>query len=115
MILDTIGLLNSAYQYGKYAYVGGGQTGQLHNILEPAVYGVPVLFGTKHHKFPEASLFVSKGFGFEVSTKIQAKSQIEFLETSYSNIAEELTDFMSSQSSLSNEIVKRILKEIIPR
>jgi 3-deoxy-D-manno-octulosonic-acid transferase len=52
LILDTIGLLSFAYKYGRLAFVGGGFRGQLHNILEPAVYGLPVLFGPNHQKFP---------------------------------------------------------------
>ena len=54
-ILDTIGLLSKAYSYANIAYVGGamGTTG-LHNILEPAVFGVPIIIGKNYLKFPEA-------------------------------------------------------------
>ncbi|WP_339876889.1 3-deoxy-D-manno-octulosonic acid transferase [Olleya marilimosa] len=54
-ILDTIGLLSKAYSYADIAYVGGamGNTG-LHNILEPAVFGVPIIIGKNYQKFPEA-------------------------------------------------------------
>lgn len=54
-IIDTIGLLSKIYSYADIAYVGGamGHTG-LHNILEPAVFGVPILIGKHYHKFPEA-------------------------------------------------------------
>jgi 3-deoxy-D-manno-octulosonic-acid transferase len=65
LILDTIGHLASAYAYGKLAVIGGGFRGQLHNILEPSVYGLPVLFGPKHEKFPEAKQFIEAGIGFE--------------------------------------------------
>ena len=51
LILDTIGHLTSAYQYADYALIGGGFSGNLHNILEPAVYGLPVFFGPRHQKF----------------------------------------------------------------
>ncbi|WP_028376682.1 3-deoxy-D-manno-octulosonic acid transferase [Leeuwenhoekiella sp. MAR_2009_132] len=55
LILDTIGLLSKAYAYASIAYVGGaaGQTG-MHNILEPATFGIPILTGTRIDKFPEA-------------------------------------------------------------
>ncbi|WGK65506.1 3-deoxy-D-manno-octulosonic acid transferase [Croceiramulus getboli] len=55
LILDTIGLLSRAYAYGDLAYVGGaaGDTG-LHNILEPATFGLPILCGPHIEKFPEA-------------------------------------------------------------
>ena len=68
MILDTIGQLSSAYQYGSVAFVGGGFSGSLHNILEPLAYGLPVLFGPKHQKFPEAKQFLDLGFAQQISS-----------------------------------------------
>jgi 3-deoxy-D-manno-octulosonic-acid transferase len=65
-ILDTIGQLGAAYQYGNFAFVGGGFSGSLHNILEPAAYGLPILFGPKHGKFPEAQQLIDLGFAKEV-------------------------------------------------
>ena len=55
LIIDTIGLLTKIYSYADIAYVGGaaGNTG-LHNILEPATFGVPILIGDNFEKFPEA-------------------------------------------------------------
>lgn len=54
-VIDTIGLLSKIYNYADIAYVGGamGTTG-LHNILEPAVFGVPIIIGKDYSKFPEA-------------------------------------------------------------
>ena len=68
LILDTIGHLSAAYQYGADAFVGGGFSGSLHNILEPLAYGLPVLFGPKHEKFPEAQQFIDLGFAQVVET-----------------------------------------------
>jgi 3-deoxy-D-manno-octulosonic-acid transferase len=48
--------------------VGGGFSGSLHNILEPLAYGLPVLFGPKHEKFPEAQQFIDLGFAQVVDT-----------------------------------------------
>ena len=67
LVLDTIGHLSSAYAYAKVAYVGGGFSGKLHNILEPGVYGIPVLFGPKFSRFPEAEQFIETGIGFSVA------------------------------------------------
>ncbi|CAL65259.1 3-deoxy-D-manno-octulosonic acid transferase [Christiangramia forsetii] len=55
LILDTIGFLGRAYSYANIAYVGGaaGTTG-LHNILEPATFGIPIIIGENFSKFPEA-------------------------------------------------------------
>ena len=54
LILDTIGLLSRCYKYADVAYVGGGFDDGIHNILEPSVFGIPVFFGPKHKKNPEA-------------------------------------------------------------
>jgi 3-deoxy-D-manno-octulosonic-acid transferase len=66
LILNTIGHLTDAYAYGEIAYVGGGFSGNLHNILEPSVFGLPVIFGPKFDRFPEASAFITAGIGFSV-------------------------------------------------
>ncbi|RZW57226.1 MAG: 3-deoxy-D-manno-octulosonic acid transferase [Flavobacteriaceae bacterium] len=62
LILDTIGLLSKVYNYADIAYVGGalGQTG-LHNTLEPAVFGVPIIIGPNYQNFPEAIDMITQG------------------------------------------------------
>lgn len=69
-IIDTIGLLTRLYNYAEIAYVGGaaGKTG-LHNILEPATFGVPIVIGKNFEKFPEAKALQDLGGLFSVSTK----------------------------------------------
>ncbi|NNE33030.1 MAG: 3-deoxy-D-manno-octulosonic acid transferase [Winogradskyella sp.] len=61
-ILDTIGYLSKVYSYADIAYVGGGagRTG-LHNVLEPAVFGVPIIIGKNYEKFPEAKALIKAG------------------------------------------------------
>ncbi|MES2617592.1 MAG: glycosyltransferase N-terminal domain-containing protein [Bacteroidota bacterium] len=66
MILNTIGHLASAYNYADIAFIGGGFTGQLHNILEPLSFGAPVVTGPIHHKFPEAEMARQAGVLFEI-------------------------------------------------
>lgn len=70
LIIDTIGLLSKIYSYADIAYVGGalGNTG-LHNTLEPAVFGVPIIIGNHHQKFPEAQAMIDNGGMFSVSNK----------------------------------------------
>ncbi|QNK77377.1 3-deoxy-D-manno-octulosonic acid transferase [Winogradskyella sp. PAMC22761] len=61
-ILDTIGYLSKVYSYADIAYVGGGAgTTGLHNILEPAVFGIPILIGENYKKFPEAKTLIDLG------------------------------------------------------
>ncbi|MBT8259569.1 MAG: 3-deoxy-D-manno-octulosonic acid transferase [Bacteroidia bacterium] len=67
LVLDTIGLLSKAYSYADIAYVGGamGTTG-LHNTLEAAIFGVPILIGPNHKRFPEAMDMINSGGMFVV-------------------------------------------------
>lgn len=60
LIIDTIGLLTKIYSYADIAYVGGAFATGLHNTLEPAVYGVPVIIGPDYHGFKEAEELVGK-------------------------------------------------------
>ena len=67
LIIDCYGLLSSVYQYGDVAYVGGGFGAGIHNVLEAAVWGMPVLFGPNNKKFQEAQgLLIAQG-GFEIT------------------------------------------------
>lgn len=62
LIIDCFGLLSSIYRYGEVAYIGGGFGVGIHNTLEAAVYGIPVIFGSKYQKFMEAvQLIENKG------------------------------------------------------
>ena len=60
-IIDTIGLLTKIYSYADAAYVGGGFRTGLHNILEPATFGIPVVIGPVYNKFKEAVDLVNLG------------------------------------------------------
>ncbi|MDP4724112.1 MAG: hypothetical protein NWS31_07410 [Crocinitomicaceae bacterium] len=77
-ILDTIGHLSAAYQYGSVAFIGGGFSGSLHNILEPAAYGLPVLFGPKHEKFPEAQQFIDLGLASQIVSSASLNEALQF-------------------------------------
>lgn len=67
LIVDCFGLLSSIYHFGEVAYVGGGFGVGIHNVLEAAVWNMPVLFGPNNSRFQEAQgLLKSKG-GFEIT------------------------------------------------
>ncbi|HNY14742.1 MAG TPA: glycosyltransferase N-terminal domain-containing protein [Bacteroidales bacterium] len=61
MIIDNIGMLSSAYRYAFLAEVGGGFGKGIHNVLEAACWGVPVVFGPEHKKFREAVGLIKEG------------------------------------------------------
>lgn len=75
LIIDTVGLLTKTYAYADIAFVGGasGNTG-LHNILEPAAFGIPVIIGKNHHKFPEARMLQQKEGLFSVNNPAECST-----------------------------------------
>ena len=66
LIIDCYGLLSSIYRYGDVAYVGGGFGVGIHNVLEAAVWGMPVIFGPNNKRFQEAQGLIAANGGFEV-------------------------------------------------
>lgn len=79
-IIDTIGILGKIYSYADIAYVGGGfGTSGLHNILEPAAFGVPIIIGPNHEKFPEAIAMIHMGGCIAVSNKEEIKETLSSL------------------------------------
>lgn len=69
LIIDNIGMLSSLYQYADIAYIGGGFGAGIHNTLEAAAFGMPVIFGPKYQKFKEARDLVELKGGFTISTQ----------------------------------------------
>ncbi|MBU6220939.1 MAG: hypothetical protein KGQ50_09820 [Bacteroidetes bacterium] len=66
LFLDTLGMLKYAYRYAQLAYVGGGFGKGIHNLLEPIVYELPVIFGPNFKAFQEAHFLVENGGGFSI-------------------------------------------------
>jgi 3-deoxy-D-manno-octulosonic-acid transferase len=100
LILNTMGMLSSVYQYGTIAFVGGGFNSGIHNILEPSVFGLPVLFGVNHHKFNEATDMLALKAGFEVSNEQGLTEQIKvFLND---NVLLKHTAFLAKSYVLNN-------------
>jgi 3-deoxy-D-manno-octulosonic-acid transferase len=79
-VVDTIGLLTKIYNYADIAYVGGamGTTG-LHNTLEAATFGVPIVIGKNHKKFPEANAMLSNGGLFSIRAFESLESTLNML------------------------------------
>jgi len=74
-IIDTIGILSKIYSYADIAYVGGGLgTSGLHNTLEAAVFGVPIIIGNHYKKFPEASAMIERQGMFSISNQTELNS-----------------------------------------
>ncbi|GGH07859.1 3-deoxy-D-manno-octulosonic acid transferase [Pedobacter zeae] len=68
LIVDNIGMLSSLYQYGNVAYIGGGFGVGIHNTLEAAAFGLPVIFGPNYDKFQEAKELIALGAAKSISS-----------------------------------------------
>lgn len=79
LVVNAIGFLSSIYQYGTVAFIGGGFTNGIHNILEPTVYGLPVLFGPNYKKFNEAFEVIDLNVGFVVNDANELTKQLNTL------------------------------------
>ena len=82
LIIDNVGMLSRLYRYGEFAYVGGAFGKGLHNILEPACYGVPIFFGNKNYRrFQEAVDLINRGGAFAVNDFQDLKVKYELVNT----------------------------------
>lgn len=74
LIIDNMGMLSSLYQYGHIAYIGGGFGVGIHNTLEAATFGLPVIFGPNYYKFREAKELISEEAAFSIKDQDELKA-----------------------------------------
>jgi len=79
LVIDNIGMLSSLYQYGNVAYIGGGFGAGIHNTLEAAAFGLPVIFGPNYSKFKEAKDLLALDAGFTITNEWELKQITEKL------------------------------------
>ncbi len=108
LLLDTIGHLASAYSYGNIAYVGGGFSGKLHNILEPAVFGLPVIFGPHFKNFPEAAQFIHQGIGFSICNLVELERCIEKIASDYQQLFKKAETFVELNKGAKDKIIAHL-------
>ena len=105
LIIDNIGLLSSIYQYGSIAYIGGGFGAGIHNTLEAAAFGLPVIFGPRYDKFQEAKDLI------DLRAAISIKDQHELSEA-FRTFSEDHTagiiakDYVSAKKGSTDQIVQ---------
>ena len=81
IIIDSIGKLSRLYRLANFAYIGGGFSDGIHNILEPAVYNIPIFFGNRHFKkYKEAIDMVNLKAAFPVSDATDLTNKVKALE-----------------------------------
>ena len=108
LIIDCFGVLSSIYRYGNIAYIGGGFGAGIHNTLEAAVYGIPVIFGPNNKRFREALQLIEQGGGFEITDSHSLRMTVDkfisdpaFLEQS----GKAAGDYVMSNNGVSERIV----------
>jgi 3-deoxy-D-manno-octulosonic-acid transferase len=81
LVIDNIGMLSSLYRYGEIAYIGGGFGVGIHNTLEAAAFGMPVIFGPNYSRFKEARDLVALQAGFSIANEQQLQETADKLIT----------------------------------
>ena len=112
LVIDTIGILSRLYHYATVAYVGGGfGSDGVHNVLEAAVYGKPVVHGPEYEKFAEATALVEAGGAFETTDALHLEKLLDklFTDTSFRNEAAAIAKaYVYAHKGASNNIVQFI-------
>ncbi len=115
LIINNIGMLSRLFAYGNLAFIGGGfQKGGIHNVLEPAVFGLPVIFGPVYTKFVEAKELVSLKYMFPVDDAMECKAVLKKLITQEDyrkGISESLQGFMQAHVGATGVIMSEVENE----
>ena len=110
LIINCFGLLSSIYHYGQVAYVGGGFGVGIHNLLEAAVWDVPVFFGPNNQKFQEAQGLKLSG-GFEISNYDEFAAQMDRFATDSDYLQEQGRKagyFVKGQSGATQKVLSAV-------
>ena len=102
LIIDSIGLLSTIYQYGNLAYIGGGFGSGIHNILEATSFGLAVIFGPNYQKFNEAISLINKKGAISISNYEELSSAIDIFNTFDRSIA---LNYIKENSGATNKIL----------
>ncbi len=117
LIIDTIGLLSKLYNYADVAYVGGamGNTG-LHNILEPATFGVPIVIGKNFEKFPEAKALQTHDGLFSVKDQQEMNvilQRLLFRKEEQEKAGQNAKDFVIKKTGATTKIMDYISEQAL--
>ncbi|MDB5017503.1 MAG: 3-deoxy-D-manno-octulosonic acid transferase [Mucilaginibacter sp.] len=111
LIIDNIGMLSSLYQYGDIAFIGGGFGAGIHNTLEAAAFGLPVIFGPNYAKFKEAKDLIDLNAGFSIDSANELKlitSKLINDEVFYTAVSEKIRDYVKEHTGATKTIVDHI-------
>ncbi|HJZ41100.1 MAG TPA: glycosyltransferase N-terminal domain-containing protein [Bacteroidales bacterium] len=111
LIIDSVGILSSLYPCGQLAYIGGGFGKGIHNILEAAVYGIPVIFGPNYLKFREAADLIKSGGGFSIAGYPSLRNLVTAMRndpSGYKQAAEEAAGYVKSHTGATRIILEQL-------
>lgn len=113
LIIDNIGMLSSLYQYGTIAYIGGGFGAGIHNTLEAAAFGLPVIFGPNYQKFKEASDLIALGAAWSINNFNDLKLIVDKLQDRNFREAsgKKAKDYVENNTGATKMILDYILRE----
>jgi 3-deoxy-D-manno-octulosonic-acid transferase len=115
LIIDNVGMLAQLYQYGDIAYIGGGFGKGIHNILEPAAFALPVIFGPNYQRFNEAKDLINQSAAFSIDKYRSLNNKISDLFFDKSKVAsfkKRISQYMNSKRG-ATEIVVGGLEKLI--
>ncbi len=115
LVVDAVGFLSSLYAYGDMAWIGGGFGKGIHNTLEAAVFGIPVIFGPNYKKFEEARELIRTGGGFSVKNYEECRERIrDFLDhpERRKNAGVESGAYVMSHTGATEFILEEIRKKV---
>ena len=108
LIIDKIGILKYIYKYSNIVYVGGGFSKGIHNCLEPAIFGKPILLGPKYKNFPEANYFINNKIAFCVKNQKEFKNFILNQAFNYEDLKMKTRLFFKKHQGASQRIIQEI-------
>ncbi|WP_421920905.1 3-deoxy-D-manno-octulosonic acid transferase [Marinifilum sp.] len=111
LVIDCIGVLSSLYRYGSVSYIGGGFGRGIHNTLEAATFGLPVIFGPNYHKFQEATDLLEIGAAKSYQSYEDLKSLLDlYCQDSKEKLSagEKSKNYVDKMRGASNKILSKI-------
>ena len=112
VIINAVGVLADLYWTTKVAYVGGGFSSGVHNLMEPAAAGVPMIFGPRYKKFKEAVEIISQNAGRSISKSIDFNNFLNFYFNSEENLihsSESARNIILNHSGASVKILNHLI------
>ena len=111
LIIDSVGLLSSLYRYGDVAYIGGGFGVGIHNILEAATFGLPVIFGPNYKKFKEAVDLILERGAFSISNTAELRQTLNTLiedKNERGKASEICSDYVAKNVGSTKHIINKV-------